>query len=67
MYINILHIISVLCYLELSDFSKIKGVILLGNDNLIFLKKEDVKFISIPIWIDYVIYNDGKIEKGKYA
>lgn len=39
------------------------GVILLGNDNLIFLKKEDIKFISIPIWIDYVIYNDGKIEK----
>ena len=33
------------------------------NSNLVHFKKEDVKFISIPIWIDYVFYNNGKIEK----
>lgn len=33
------------------------------SENLVFLKKKDIKFISIPIWIDYVFYSDGKIEK----
>lgn len=35
----------------------------MGNENLIFLQKDDIKFISVPIWIDYVFYYNGEIEK----
>ncbi len=40
-----------------------KSGVFVKDGNLIFLKKDDVKFVSVPIWIDYVFYNDGKIEK----
>ncbi|MEB4859535.1 tyrosine-type recombinase/integrase [Priestia megaterium] len=37
-------------------------------DNLIYLEHDKpIKFGTLPIWIDYVFYNDGRVQKKHFA
>ncbi|MFJ5788968.1 site-specific integrase [Lysinibacillus sp. NPDC093197] len=37
------------------------------SDNVVELKMNNFKFISIPIWINYIYHNDGRIEKKHFS
>lgn len=37
------------------------------NKNIVQFNKKEIKFVSLPVWIDYVFHNDNRIEKKHFS